>query len=82
MIVKNVADSLLALAIGLIAAYALVCLYALTLGDHFLFASTPPSYRFSPEITLVTSRLGTSTALFYLPLENAKYTILYSHGNL
>ena len=78
---KNVADSLWALAIGLVVAYGLVCLYALVLGDRFLFASEPPTYRFSPETIVVPSRLGSSIALSYLPLDGAKYVILYSHGN-
>lgn len=84
MIFKKVADSLLALILGLIGAYGLVCLYALTLGDYFLFATSPSTYKTNPEITHVRSRLGDDIPLIYLPAKKNPngYTLLYSHGNL
>ena len=82
MILKKVIDSLLALIIGLTAAYALVCLYAFVLGDYFLFASQPSSYTLGPSYTVLTSGLGNKIPVLYLPNPTARYTILYSHGNL
>ncbi len=85
MILKKVADSLMALILGLIGAYGLVCLYALTLGDYFLFASSPATYQKSTEIIHVRSRLGDDIPLIYLPAKkntSSRYTLLYSHGNL
>lgn len=76
-------ESILWLILGLALAYGLVCAYAYWLGPRFLFARVAPTYKFSPEVTLVTSKLGHSIPLLYLPAAGApKAVILYSHGNM
>ncbi len=82
MILKKMVDTLLALIIGLLAAYALVCLYAFFLGDYFLFATQPPTYTLGGDYKTILSAKGRQIPFIYLAAPNARYTILYSHGNL
>jgi len=82
MIFKKVGDSLLALIIGLLGAYTLICLYAYALGDYFLFATQPPTYTLGGEYIGVESGAKNKIAMLFLKNSSARYTILYSHGNL
>lgn len=82
MVLKKVLESLFYLALCLLAAYLLVCLYALTMGDRFLFASERPFYELGSDYVQISSRLDHKITLLYLPNPSAQYTILYSHGNL
>lgn len=82
MIVKKVTDSLLFLALGLLGAYAVLCLYAVVMADHFIFANSPPTYRATREILTARSSMGADIPMIFLQAPNARATILYSHGNL
>jgi pimeloyl-ACP methyl ester carboxylesterase len=89
MILQKIIESLAALTFGLLALYAVICLYAFLFADVFVFASAPPTYdlntqntKDSKDIVVVTSRLGDQIPLLYLPNPAARYTILYSHGNM
>lgn len=71
MILKKVVENLWALVCGLIAAYGLVCLYAVVLGDYFLFATQPSTYTLAKDgkdnnIVLADSPMGNRIPVLYL----------------
>jgi pimeloyl-ACP methyl ester carboxylesterase len=82
MILKKVGESLLALIIGILTAYVFVCLYAFLWGDFFLFATRPPTYSFGGDYISIETAGKNKIALLFLENPTARYTILYSHGNL
>lgn len=77
---KKVGESLLALAIGIMCAYGIVCTYAALMGDKILFSSPKPYYEIDKEYVTITSRLGDEIAIYYSPVKNSRYILLYSHG--
>jgi abhydrolase domain-containing protein 17 len=78
---KKVIDTLIALAIGAVGAYGLLCLYAFFMSDRLLFiARESPSYTLTAADRTTTAADGQQIALYYLPSSGARYTLLYSHG--
>ncbi|GHB90983.1 alpha/beta hydrolase [Cerasicoccus arenae] len=70
------------LAIGLVLAYLGLCLFAVFFSDRMIFPVPPRSYKDTKEIIrLPLPRSNTEIAALYLPNPEAKFTILYSHGN-
>ncbi|MGB7413346.1 MAG: alpha/beta hydrolase, partial [Thermosynechococcaceae cyanobacterium] len=50
-------------------------------GDRLIFHPQPSSYQDTDEILKITAEDGQQLSALYLPNAEAKYTILYSHGN-
>jgi fermentation-respiration switch protein FrsA (DUF1100 family) len=72
--------------IGKLVLFATVAYGLLAIGAHFLslnmiFPRPPVKYEMGPEIITLTSPDGTKLAARHWPLQGAKYTILYLHGN-
>jgi abhydrolase domain-containing protein 17 len=61
--------------------YAFLCFYAFFFSERLIFQPPPASYQDSSEIIKVTSANGVKISAVYFPNPQAKYTILYSHGN-
>jgi hypothetical protein len=51
------------------------------LSERVIFQPQPSSYRDNPKVIKLTSRNGARISAVYLENPQAKYTILYSHGN-
>jgi hypothetical protein len=64
-------------------AFIYVCLviFALVGSDELIFQPQPSSYQDTPEIIKLKSGNGRSISARYLANPNARYTVLYSHGN-
>ncbi|WP_309397810.1 alpha/beta hydrolase [Cerasicoccus maritimus] len=69
------------LAIGLVVSYLGLCLFAVFFSDRMIFPAPEPSYTDSKDIVKLPLRNGNEIATLYLENPDAKYTILYSHGN-
>lgn len=61
--------------------YVLVGLWALFFTDRLIFLPRPSSYSDNGDFIPLTSGAGVKIAGLYLPNPQARYTILYSHGN-
>ena len=61
--------------------YLLINLYALRVSDKLIFAPQPPSYTHLPGEVKILSGHGERINAVYLEYPEAKYTILFSHGN-
>lgn len=61
--------------------YAFLCFYAFFFSERLIFQPPRASYRDSSEIIKVTSANGVKISAVYFPNPQAKYTVLYSHGN-
>ena len=61
--------------------YAFLCFYAFFFSERLIFQPPAVSYQDSSEIIKVTSANGVKISTVYFPNPQAKYTILYSHGN-
>ncbi len=61
--------------------YGLLVCTGLFCSDALLFYHGNPSYVDTPEIIKLTTADGKKISAIYLPNPNAKYTMLYSHGN-
>ncbi|MCU0541398.1 MAG: alpha/beta hydrolase [Oscillatoriaceae cyanobacterium Prado104] len=61
--------------------YAFLCFYAFFFSESMIFQPPPPSYQDSSEIIKITSANGAKISAVYFPNPQAKYTVLYSHGN-
>jgi len=74
-----------ALRVGLAAlavAYALAFLVALLLSDRLILPAPASSYkRPDPDMTAFPGPHGSSLVGLFLPRADARYTVLYSHGN-
>jgi hypothetical protein len=80
---KKTVESLFALAIGLAIAYWAIAAYAYFFADSFVFAKSPASYAMTnSDFGELISPAGDKIAYLYLANPSARYTILYSHGNL
>jgi abhydrolase domain-containing protein 17 len=66
------------LAIG---GYIALLLFAWLFSDRVLFQPHPASYRDSAAILKIATRTGAHISAVYVPNSNARYTLLYSHGN-
>ena len=61
--------------------YACLCLYAYFFSDKMIFLPQPSSYQDNSQIRKLTTKDGVTISAVYLPNPQAKFTILYSHGN-
>jgi abhydrolase domain-containing protein 17 len=61
--------------------YAFLCFYAFFFSERLIFQPPPASYRDSSGIINITSANGMKIAAVHFANPQAKYTILYSHGN-
>jgi abhydrolase domain-containing protein 17 len=61
--------------------YAFLCFYAFFVSESMIFQPPPASYQDSSEIIKVASANGAKISAVYFPNPQAKYTVLYSHGN-
>lgn len=67
---------------ALAAAYALAFLVALLLSDRLILPAPVSSYkRPDPDMTAFPGPDGSSLVGLFLPRADARYTVLYSHGN-
>jgi abhydrolase domain-containing protein 17 len=61
--------------------YAFFALYVFFRADSMMFRPQPTSYQDTPEILKLTVTTTEKISAIHLPNSQAKYTILYSHGN-
>jgi fermentation-respiration switch protein FrsA (DUF1100 family) len=61
--------------------YLGLCIYAYFCAEKIIFQPQPSSYRDTNQIIKFDSGDGVKISAIYLPNPNARYTILYSHGN-
>ena len=61
--------------------YVLVGLWAFFFTDRLIFLPRPSSYSDNGDFIELASGAGVKIAGVYLPNPEARYTILYSHGN-
>ncbi|MFB2894409.1 alpha/beta hydrolase [Aerosakkonemataceae cyanobacterium BLCC-F50] len=61
--------------------YACVGLYAYFFSDRMIFLPQPSTYQDNNQILKLTTKDGVKISAIYLPNPQAKFTILYSHGN-
>jgi fermentation-respiration switch protein FrsA (DUF1100 family) len=61
--------------------YIVFALVAVFLSDRMMFYPRPSSYRDDAKITKLRTSNGKTISAMYLPNPQAKFTILYSHGN-
>ncbi len=66
---------------SLIFIYLSFAIYIYFQADNLIFLPQPSSYQDTDEIIKLTSEDGTKLSAIYLSNPNAKYTILYAHGN-
>ncbi|MDC0835265.1 phospholipase/carboxylesterase [Geitlerinema sp. FC II] len=66
---------------SLLFVYVCLCLYAYFGSDRSIFLPPEASYRDSEAIVKVPIGDGRDISAIYLPNAEARYTILYSHGN-
>ncbi|MDD2762599.1 MAG: alpha/beta hydrolase [Opitutaceae bacterium] len=62
-------------------AYAALLAYAWLSSDRLIFLPPPPSYPDGPDILKIPAPDGVQLAARYLPRPQAKYTLIYFHGN-
>lgn len=65
----------------LLGAYIAVFIFAVFFSDGVIFQPPAPQYRDGKELVRLRSANGAQIAALYLNHPDAKYTILYSHGN-
>lgn len=61
--------------------YACLCIYAYFFTDRVIFLPQPSTYQDNNGILKLTTKDGVKISAVYLPNPQAKFTILYSHGN-
>ncbi len=61
--------------------YVCIGLYVFFFADGLIFKPQPASYEPSKDFVDLTTSDGTQITALYLPHPQAKYTILFSHGN-
>lgn len=69
------------LAVLLAGAYVLFALIAAIFSERILFQPHASSYEDTTETIKLTTADGATITAWYFPNENARYTILHSHGN-
>lgn len=62
-------------------AYLALLIYGVFLSESAMFQPHPASYRDGVEIIKLTSRDGARISAAYLPNADARYTLLFCHGN-
>ena len=68
-------------AVTVVGVYLLLALYGCAMSDRLMFLPPPPTYRDSPEILKIPAPDGSTLAARYLSCPDARYTIIYFHGN-
>ncbi len=66
---------------SLVLIYVLLCGYGCAFTDRLIFPRPPASYRDGPRVIKVTSDDGTQLSAVWLPNREARFTLLYTHGN-
>lgn len=66
---------------AVVSVYFIMVLYAFLYGDKIIFQPQPSSYRDTGEIIKLHSGDGVEISAVHLHCSDARYTILYSHGN-
>lgn len=66
---------------SLIFIYAFLCFYAYFFSDRMIFQPQPSSYQDTQQFIKLTTSDSVQISALYLPNPQARYTILYSHGN-
>lgn len=61
--------------------YACLCLWAYFFAEGKIFFPQPSSYQDNQDIIKLTASDGVQISAVYLPNPQAKYTLLFSHGN-
>jgi len=61
--------------------YLCLCLFAYFVADRMIFLPPPASYRDGGDILKIPVADGIGIAALHLPHPQARFTILYSHGN-
>ncbi|MEG4580289.1 alpha/beta hydrolase [Microcoleus sp. MON1_C5] len=61
--------------------YAFLCFYGFFFSERLIFQPPPSSQSESREVIKVSSANGVKISTVHFPNPQAKYTILYSHGN-
>ena len=69
------------MAVLLVGVYAILLYVAVFQSDGLIFQPRPSSYQDSAEVLKLTTRDGKKISAIYLFNPQAKYTILFSHGN-
>lgn len=72
---------LLMLAAGLAAVYALILIFARFFAHIIIFPAPAPTYFAGSENVFFKLDDGTEITGLYLPADNSKYCVIYSHGN-
>lgn len=78
---KNLKKILAAAVLGACAAYAIFLALAFCLADKIIFPAPKPSYASLPNLEMVDAGGGRKIAAVFLPAENSKLCVIYSHGN-
>jgi fermentation-respiration switch protein FrsA (DUF1100 family) len=73
--------SLLRVVLSLAFVYAAVAGLAWFFADRMIFLPPPPTYRDTAEIVKIPTADGPRVSALYLANPEARYTLLYSHGN-
>jgi abhydrolase domain-containing protein 17 len=66
---------------SIILIYAFLCFYAFFFSERLIFQPPPSSQSDSKQVIKVSSANGMKISAVHFPNPQAKYTILYSHGN-
>lgn len=72
---------LFSLVLILVLAYVALNLFAWFFAERLIFQPPVATYQDTPEILKLTTQNNQHISALYLPQPNAKFTILYSHGN-
>src|SRR2546421_11390473 len=67
--------------IYLVLFYVALFAFGYFFADRLIFVPHRSSYQDSPDILKLPTSDGEKIAAIYLPNPNAKFTVLYSHGN-
>jgi len=65
----------------LLGAYIALVIFAVFMSERVIFQPQPSSYRDDPRVLKLRSANGATISAVYFEDPQAKYTILYSHGN-
>ncbi len=74
-------ESLIIVPTSLIIAWVLLGVFALFFTDRMIFPETPSSYSDNSQILKIPLSNGNVISALYLPNRDARFLLLYSHGN-
>ncbi len=81
MLRSALTSGLLWAAAALVVAYAALAFYAWQYSDRMIFLPPPASYAAGPDLLWIPAGDGTRLAARWLPYPDARYTLVYCHGN-